>query len=198
MALPAPAAILKEMRGSVFSLSRGSNLPWCGLLLLCVSLGGCKHSADAFNRTGNPAEWRASKEAARQELNEIPPPSKNLYLEIHEEPQWQNPFLSVERDMIQVRLYLGDNNTSPFDRGGITRTTAARRQVLNVRLADLPRALAALPSDAWPYGRVVAVQEGLADKQDRAQIRRNLEITMNALNDLGIVVDDWNNTGALR
>lgn len=125
----------------------------------------------------------------------MPAPAKKAYLAIRREPQWQNPFLSVGRDMIQLRIYLADENGSPLGRGGITRITAARREVLNVRLADLPRALASLPDGTWPYGRVIAVGEGLTDSQDRAQIRRNLEITINTLHDLGLVVEEWNGPG---
>jgi len=168
------------------------------LLAALVSLPGCKHSEDAFTVTENPSSWNAARSEARQELEEVPPPSKNLYLEIHREPQWQNPFLSVEQDMIQIRIYVADENTSTLDRGGITRTKDARRQVLHVRLADLPRALASLPNDAWPYGRVVAVGEGVETPQDRVQVRRNLEVTMNTLNDLGIVVDEWSGAGLVQ
>lgn len=100
--------------------------------------------------------------------------------------------------MIQVRIYLADENGSQLGRGGLTRITAARRQVLNVSLQDLPKALASLPNDAWPYGRVVAVGEGLDNKHDRVEVRRNLEATINALNDLGVVVDEWNGPGLIQ
>ena len=72
---------------------------------------------------------------------------------------------------------------------------AARRRVLDLRLSDLPEALAALPENTWPYGRVIAVEEDpLAARPDRAQVRSNLEGTMQVLNDLGIVVDEWPQT----
>jgi len=47
----------------------------------------------------------AAKTSARQELTQIPPPLKSVYLNINQEPQWQNPFLSVEQNMIQLRIY---------------------------------------------------------------------------------------------
>lgn len=163
-----------------------------GLLLF---LSGCRHSGDGFKVPANAASWNAKKDAARQELTAVPAPTKKAYLAIHREPDWQNPFLSVGRDMIQLRIYLADENGSPLGRGGITRITAARREVLNVRFVDLPRALASLPDNTWPYGRVIAVGEGLTNSQDRAQIRHNLETTMNTLNDLGLVVEEWNGSG---
>lgn len=185
------AGILREMQ--VFRLGSSACAAFAlGLLLL---LSGCRRNGDDFKIAENASSWRAARDSARQELREIPAPAKSRYISIHREPQWQNPFLSVERDMIQIRIYLADENGSPLGRGGVTRITAARRQVLNVRLADLPRALASLPYGAWPYGRVIAVGEGLKGPQDRAQIQRNVAITTKTLNDLGLVVEQWDGPG---
>lgn len=160
---------------------------------MCVFLltNGCKRGSNSFDLPANSSSWRSSESSARELLTEIPPPSKGPYLAIRHESQWQNPFLTVNRKTIQVRIYLPDENTSSFDQGGLTRTKAARRLVLEVRLSDLPRALSSLPNESWPYGRVVAMQEGLETAQDRARLTHNVEVTMRTLNDLGIVVDDW-------
>lgn len=139
------------------------------------------------------ASWNASKVAARQELQEVPEPSKGTYLAINQADQWKNPFLSIESNMIQLRIYLPDENTDPFDKGGLTRITAARKQVLNVRLADLPDALSSLPDGAWPYGRVIAIAAEQKTPKNRGWFPNNLEVTIDALKDMGIVVDDWNN-----
>lgn len=160
-----------------------------------ILISGCKHKGSGFNLNENSSTWKNAQAEARQELNEIPAPTKNIYLAIHREPQWQNPFLSVGRDMIQLRVYLADENGSTIDRGGLTRITAARREVINVRLADLPRALSSLPPDVWPYGRVVALGKGLGSSRDRVQVRHNLEVTSSTLSNLGIVVDAWNGSG---
>ena len=93
--------------------------------------------------------------------------------------------------MIQIRIYFADENSSPVDRGGMTRLSSARKHILNVRLKDLPRALVALPDGAWPYGRVVAVSKELGAPQDRTLIANNLAVTIKAIEDMGIVVDDW-------
>lgn len=164
-------------------------------LSLLLFLSGCRRGGDSFNIPPNDSSWISAKDSARQELGALPAPSKKLYISIRREPQWQNPFLSVGRNMIQVRIYLADENDSALGRGGITRITAARRQVMNVRLADLPRALASLPDDAWPYGRVVAVGEGLKNAQDAAQVRHNFEITVDAVNALGVVAEEWDGPG---
>ena len=66
-------------------------------------------------------------------------------------------------------------------------------------MADVPEALAALPAGSWAYGRVVAVEEDPSTtRPDRVAMRRNVEAMMQMLNDLGIVVDEWPNNGALR
>ncbi len=55
-----------------------------------------------------------------------------------------------------------------------------------MRPADLPQALASLSPDVWPYGRVVAIEESpTAPKTERVAIRRNVEATIQILNDLG-------------
>jgi hypothetical protein len=87
---------------------------------------------------------------------------------------------------------LADANPSPVGQGTILRPAAARRQEIQLNLADLPAAVVALPSGAWRYGRVIAVAEapGAAAK-DRPKIRRNVEAAIQQLNDLGIVVEEW-------
>lgn len=155
-------------------------------------VGGCRNSGNTFDMSAHAARWAAAKTAARQELVEIPPPLKSAYLTIDQESQWQNPYLSIRQNMIQLRIYLPDENTSSIDRGGITRLRSARRLVVNVRLADLPQALSSLPDDAWPYGRVVAIGRDRETPQNRAWFLNHLEITVRALQDMGVVVDDWN------
>jgi hypothetical protein len=156
------------------------------------TVNGCRHSGNTFDMSSHAAQWAASKSVARQDLLQIPPPSKSTYMTIDREAQWQNPFLSIERNMIQLRIYLPDENTSVIDRGGITRMSSARKQVLNIRLAELPRALSSLPAGAWPYGRVVAIGRERETPQNRAWFPGHLEITIRTLGDLGVVADDWN------
>jgi hypothetical protein len=87
---------------------------------------------------------------------------------------------------------LADANPSAAGQGTMLRPEAARRQEIPLRLADLPKALIALPPGAWRYGRVIAVAESpQASKIDRPKLRRNLEAAIQQLNDLGIVVEEW-------
>ena len=180
---------------------RFSGLRSAALLAVAISaslaVNGCRNSGNSFDMSRHAAKWAAAKTSARQELAQIPPPLKSVYLAIDQEPQWQNPFLSVEQNMIQLRIYLPDENASPIDRGGLTRMRSARKQVVNVRLAELPRALASLPNGAWPYGRVVAIGREKETPQNRAWFPNHLDITVRALQDMGVVVDDWNHPAAL-
>jgi hypothetical protein len=163
--------------------------------LACVA--GCRNRGNPFDMSHQSAAWNQSKQSARQELAQISLPSKSVYASIDKEAQWQNPFLTVESNTIQLRIYLADQNSSQFDRGGLTRLNAARKQTLNIRLKDLPRALSSLPGSAWPYGRVVAVEEALEPPRYSSQLRANVAVTETALTDMGIVVDDWANRGTM-
>lgn len=167
-------------------------------LAAMVFATACRSRRDAFQVPGNAADWNATKIAARQDLGEIPPPSKAAYTAIDQEEQWQNPFLSVASNMIQLRIYLADENSSSLDRGGLTRLKAARKQVLDVRLKDLPRALTSLPASAWPYGRVVAVGEALEPPRSQPRLSANIVVTAATLRDMGVVADLWSGRGAAR
>jgi hypothetical protein len=139
----------------------------------------------------------AARDQDRQELEGIPPPSKNIYLAIHTRQSWANPFLVVSKSTVNLSMLLPDNGPAGSPGSEILRPVAARRRVLDLRLSDLPEALAAMPEGAWPYGRVIAVEEDpLEQKIDRAQMRNNVEATMQVLNDLGIVIYEWPANGA--
>jgi hypothetical protein len=133
-----------------------------------------------------------AKETAREEIEQIPPPAKSRYLAVHTQESWANPFLIVGRETIRMRVILPDANPSAYGTGTMLRPGDARKQELDLRLADLPNALSAIPPGSWPYGRVVAVEETpISARADRPAVRRNVEATIQLLNDLGIVVDEW-------
>ena len=89
-----------------------------------------------------------------------------------------------------------DANKSDLGVSGMLRPTGARRQALNVRVSDLPTALNAVPQGFWPYGRVVAVEEAHeVPVSARPEVRRNMEKVIKTLNDLGVVVYEWSDSG---
>ena len=169
-------------------------------LLLAFSLSACRKEEQAVAGVAHnavQAEQKAQAAATEQDrerasLAKIPLPTKSLYIDVHEPGAWANPFLSVEASTLDLRVNLADANPSPVGQGTILRPAAARRQEIQLNLADLPAAVVALPSGAWRYGRVIAVAEapGAAAK-DRPKIRRNVEAAIQQLNDLGIVVEEW-------
>lgn len=169
-------------------------------LLLLVALTACHKEEQAVEGVAQKAanaERQAQATATirdqqRAQLAGIPLPTKSLYVDIHEPGGWANPFLSVEADTLDLRVNLADANPSPVGEGTMLRPAAARRQELQLRPADLAGAIVALPPSAWRYGRVIAVAEAPgAGPKDRAKIRRNVEIAIQQLNDLGILVEEW-------
>lgn len=131
-------------------------------------------------------------DSERAALKEIPLPTKSMYVDVHEPGAWANPFLSVDADTIDLRVTMADANPSTMGQGTLLRPTGARRQELTLRTGDVPEALIALPAGAWRYGRVVAVAESpLADPKNRPRVRRNVEIVLKQLSDLGVVAEEW-------
>jgi hypothetical protein len=170
------------------------------LALLCLMLpvaAGCKTAVT--NSEPSRATVRQARQAAqskmdtdRQELEQIPPPSKNRYLSVRTKDAYGNPFLVVHPQTVTLTIINRDQDPNGFSAGGVLRPAKARKQEVDVRLDDLSQALAALPSDAWPYGRVVAIEESpTAPRTERVAIRRNVEAAIQILNDLGVVVDEW-------
>ncbi len=142
--------------------------------------------------------------SAEQQLAQLPPPAKGRYLQVRSAEAWNNPFLVVSRKTITLRIVpvpnsgppdvIGVDNTLPH---GVLpniklRPSGQRKQEMTLRFIDVPVALAALPQESWPYGRVVAVEEDPATpKRERPLMRRNLEAVLALLNDLDVVVDEW-------
>lgn len=134
----------------------------------------------------------ANRDRARSALAHIPVPTKSLYVDVHEPGAWMNPFISVDADTMTLRITRADANPSTMGQGTLLRPESARRQELQLHLDVLADALIALPDNTWRYGRVIAVAESpLANPKNRPQIRRNIETTIQQLNDLGVVVEEW-------
>jgi len=167
-------------------------------LALSVGLSGCHNAATSLSAETKPvaAQQQQMANEARQEMELIPPPSKTRYMAVKSLTSWENPYLTVQGGMLTLHVLLADANTSGLGEDGLLRPVGARRQDLNIRVSDLPTALNAVPQNAWPYGRVVAVEEAHnIPVSARPQVRRNMETTMQILNDLGVVVYEWNEGG---
>ena len=142
------------------------------------------------------AQQQHEIEAARQQMELIPPPSKTRYMAVRSLDTWENPYLTVQGGMVTLHVVLADRNTSELGQGGLLRPLGARRQDLNVRISELSTALNAIPESSWPYGRVVAVEEAHdVPVSARPTVRRNVESVIKTLSDLGVVVYEWNESG---
>jgi hypothetical protein len=191
---PLPSGIVSTFRSS--SLHRVVRLGLAAALLASLPLlvAGCNRaSAGTTTPVTNPREV----ESARQQMELIPPPSKTRYLAVHSLTEWENPYMTVQENMVTLHVTLADANQSEMGVGGMLRPVGARRQVLNVRVNDLPASLNAVPEDSWPYGRVIAIEEAHdTPAANRPAVRRNMEAAMKTLGDLGVVVYEWNEASA--
>jgi hypothetical protein len=188
-------------RRRFFSLLAAVALGWLapiGCSRNTVPAGAGTTDSRAVQRQARKAA-RTNEEAWREDLEQIPPPSKNRYLSVRSRDAYSNPFLVVHPSTVTLTIIYPDQNPNGFGSGGLLRPAAARKEELEVRLSDLPKALASLPAEVWPYGRVIAIEESVAaPRAERVAIRRNVEATIQVLNDLGIVVDEWTGSnGAL-
>jgi len=156
-------------------------------------VGVAKTAVNAEHQAQAAAQASATEsDQQRAALALIPLPTKSMYVDVHEPGAWVNPFLSVDANMLSLRITLADANPSTVGQGTMLRPAGARRQELQLRPGDLAKALIALPPGAWRYGRVVAVAESpAASPKDRPKVRRNVEAVIQQLNDLGIVVEEW-------
>ncbi len=157
-----------------------------------LSLTGCR-TAPA-NAVPSTSDNRERIDDARRDLSRIPPPSKNLYMAVSDINEWQNPSLTVQEKMITLHVLMPDSNPSDLGKGTMLRPEAARRQVLTLDPANLAEALNAIPKEAWPYGRVVAIEEAHdAPKSAQPQLRRTIEQAIDTMQNIGVVADEWNN-----
>ena len=151
-----------------------------------VLLAGCNRAS----ATALPSQQDVA--SAREQIALIPPPAKSRYMTVRSISDWENPYLTVQANMATLHVMVADANPSTLGVGGMLRPVSARRQDVTIRLSDLPDALDAVPESAWPYGRVVALEEAHGTpKSDEPAVRRNIENTVKTLNDLGVVVYDW-------
>jgi hypothetical protein len=168
------------------------------VLLFPIALTGCSRTvAPSLAETkALAAEEQQEVSVARQQMELIPPPSKTRYMAVKSLSLWENPYLTVQGGMVTLHVVQADANKSDLGVGGMLRPTGARRQDLNVRVSDLPTALNAVPQGFWPYGRVVAVEEAHeVPVSARPEVRRNMEKVIKTLNDLGVVVYEWSDSG---
>jgi hypothetical protein len=104
----------------------------------------------------------------------IPPADPEKYQSVRDAKDWQNPYLIIGADGIVVisKAVLGGRKTVP--------------------LGNLRQTLLSLPVDAWPYGRVIAIQEaGIRSRDDDKVIEQNKEKAEQVVKGLGVKLEWW-------
>src|ERR1700733_9592076 len=106
------------------------------IILLCAlgsATTGCK--APAPSAEPSRAAARQARQAqqskmdqARQELEQIPPPSKNRYLNVHTQEAYGNPFIVVHPQTVTLNVLFRDQDPNAFSAGGLLRPVKARKQ----------------------------------------------------------------------
>jgi hypothetical protein len=160
--------------------------------LIALPIAGCRSTPKSAAEAKH--DLMLQMDEARRDMSQIPPPSKSLFMNVSSLDEWQNPSLTVQENMISLHVLMPDANPSDLGKGTMLRPEAARRQVLNIAPDNLAVALNAVPKDAWPYGRVVAIEEAHdAPRAARPQLRRNIEKAIDTLQTIGVVADEWSN-----
>jgi hypothetical protein len=116
--------------------------------------------------------WLIISYAAEPLHERIPKPDPTKYKNIQDAKDWENPYLVVYGDGTEI----------------VGRTSTGK----NIPLDSVAEELAKLPTAAWPYGLVVAVQEtGIRAVGQDAKIEANRKALIARLNALNITVDVW-------
>jgi hypothetical protein len=113
--------------------------------------------------------------AADDQLDpKIPPAHPEKYRHIRDAKDWANPYLVIRADGIEV----------------IAKALPRGRKVVSAK--ELQKTLISLPVSAWPYGKVVAVQEiSIRSGNDDALIEQNKTEAEKILKALQVQIEAW-------
>src|SRR5437588_11628839 len=104
----------------------------------------------------------------------IPKADRKKYESIRDAKDWANPYLIVRANGIEIV-------SKGIDKGH--RVVATN---------EVRKTLASLPVSAWPYGRVVALQEiGIRSGKDDTSIEKNKKSVQKILKSLEVTVELW-------
>jgi hypothetical protein len=132
-------------------------------------------AAIVFFLCAQPTSAQKAADTGKSTLkNRIAPADPAKYRSITDSQEWRNPCLIVQAKGI--------------DPWSISPAT----KIPTMAPADVVAYLEKLPSSAWPYGLVVAVEEnGIIGRGDEAQIKRNREELVRLLEKAGVKVELW-------
>lgn len=131
----------------------------------------------AFGSYSQPTSAQKAADTGMSELkNRIAPADPAKYRSIRDGQDWKNPYFIVQAKGIDA----------------VSLKPATK--IATMAPADVIAYLEKLPSSAWPYGLVVAVQEAgirAGGHVDDAPIKENLEELVRLLEKAGVKVKLW-------
>jgi hypothetical protein len=134
-------------------------------LILLAALVACAKPPGA----GPKAATQATKPTV---LDSVPFPDPAKYSSLRDLKGWQNPYLIVRDD-------------------GIGLVDLSNHEVHILKPDEVPTELTALPSSAWPYGRVVLLSEAvprIPTDQAKAEVRKNRGLLAGTLKQMNIQI----------
>jgi hypothetical protein len=131
-------------------------------LVLLGALAGCS----------KPPQPETAETPQPTGLESIPAPDPSKYPNFGDMTAWKNPYLVVRED-------------------GIGFVDLSNREIHVLKQEEIPAELVALPSSAWPYGRVVLVAQAAPknpSEQTKADLRKNRALLLGTLKELDVQV----------
>jgi hypothetical protein len=135
-------------------------------LLMCLaSLASCA-------KPPRTPEETAAAISPEVRVQQIPSADAQKYTNARDMKSWRNPYLVVRVDGVAL-LDVSNNE----------------QQIVNPD--KLAEALASLSSSAWPYGRVVAIQEiaTTGSEDDKAKQRKNRALVAGSLESMKVLIN---------
>jgi hypothetical protein len=126
----------------------------------------------ACSKPPRAPEETAAATSPEARIRQIPPADPQKYTAMRDMKAWRNPYLIIRVDGV-----------------GLLDVSNNEQQIVDPD--KLPEALARLPASAWPYGRVVAIQERSASASDgdKAKLRKNRALVAGALESMQVVIN---------
>lgn len=117
-------------------------------------------------------EETAAAASPEARIQQIPPADPQKYAGMRDMKAWRNPYLIVRVDGV-----------------GLLDVSNNEQQIVDPD--KLSAALAKLPGSAWPYGRVVAIQEisAAASEDDKAKLRKNRALVAGTLESIQVLIN---------
>jgi hypothetical protein len=140
-----------------------------GLAIVVFTLVGALVACSKPPQTA-PAETQTAETPQPTGLERIPAPDPTKYPPFSKMTDWKNPYLVVRED-------------------GIGFVDLSNREVHILKPEEIPAELVSLPSDAWPYGRVVLIAQAVpkdASDQTKVELRKNRALLLGTLKELDV------------